>query len=36
MIPEITNSFAFSLDFLRRLVADVEEGRMTEQVWAGW
>jgi len=32
MIPEITNSFAFSLDFLRRLVADVEEGRMTEQV----
>ncbi|HUT93799.1 MAG TPA: DinB family protein [Thermoguttaceae bacterium] len=31
MIPEITHSFAMTLDFLRRLVADVDDGMMTAQ-----
>jgi len=31
MIPEITNSFRMTLDHLRRLVADVDDDRMTAQ-----
>jgi hypothetical protein len=31
MIPEILNSFALTLDFLRAMVQDVEEAKMTAQ-----
>ena len=32
MVPEILNSLALNLDFLRRMVADLDEGQMVGQV----